>query len=311
MHIISASRRTDIPAFYTPWLLNRLDAGFVLVPNPFNPRQIRRVNLRPEAVACLVLWTKDPRPLLSHVADLDRRGYPSLFHVTLTGLPSVLEPRVPPAADILAAVDSLARLIGPRRLIWRFDPIILSRLTPPERILATFGELADALRGRVSHCVISFARFYRQVQGRLKGALSGAELDFFDPARHDPDLALARLAPLAAALAREGARRGLEVRSCAEPLDFSPCGIRPAACIDAELIGELRGLRLSARKDAGQRGACRCARSIDIGIYGTCRHGCLYCYARGDEALARGRRHDPEGEMLLVGAVPGAGENAD
>ncbi|MDO3378571.1 DUF1848 domain-containing protein [Geoalkalibacter halelectricus] len=306
MHIISASRRTDIPAFYTPWLLERLRAGHVEVPNPFNPHQVRRVDLRPQAVAGIVFWSKDPRPLLPHVADLDRRGYTSLFHITLTALPAPLEPRVPPPEEILAAVEELADKIGPQRLIWRFDPIVLSSLTPEERIISAFASLAEALQGKVRHCVISFARYYRQVQARLRRAPA---LEVFDPDRHDAAEALKRLGPLAAALAREGARRDLEVVSCAEPLDLSPFGVRPAACIDAALLGELFGVDLPRRKDGGQRLACRCSKSIDIGIYGTCRHGCLYCYARGDSALTRGLHHDPRATRLVTKAAPREVEN--
>lgn len=300
MQIVSASRRTDIPAFYTPWLMERLRAGFVRVPNPFNPRRISTVDLRPEQVAALILWTKDPRPLLPHLEELQGRGYRTLFHVTLTGLPRTLEPQVPPADAVAAAVRQLSHRIGPGRVVWRFDPILLSPLTPQEKILTAFAELAASLQGAVGQVTVSFARPYRQVLPRLRRAAAEG-FAFPDLTQLPPDAALARIGPLAAAMAETAARRGIAVFSCAERLDLAPFGIRPGACIDSALIKEQFGLDLLPRKDPGQRPECRCLRSIDIGIYGTCGHRCLYCYARGDSLLTRGVRHDPQGTMLIGG----------
>lgn len=300
MQVVSASRRTDIPAFYSPWLMARLRAGFVKVPNPFNPRRIATVDLTPRSVACLVLWSKDPRPLLPHLGELEERGYRTLFHITLTGLPSALEPGVPPAGEIAGAVRELARRVGPGRVVWRFDPVLLSPLTPAESILRAFSALAGELRGAVRHVVVSFARPYGQVLSRLRRAGASGFL-FPDVTEGPAEEALPRVAPLAAALAEIAAEHGLEVFSCAGRLDLAPCGVRAGACIDAALLREEFGLLLPSRKDPGQRAECRCLRSVDIGIYGTCRHRCLYCYARTDAALARGLRHDPLAPLLIGG----------
>ena len=300
MQIVSASRRTDIPAFYTPWFVNRLRAGFVRVPNPFNPRQIATVDLRPEQVACLVFWTKDPRPLLAHLPELEARQYRSIFHVTLTGLPTFFEPRVPAAADIIGAIAELSRVVGPQRVIWRFDPIVVSSLTPESLILSNFTALSEALQGKVRRCVLSYARFYRQVHSRMKRS-SDTPTDVLDLSRLSPGEALERIAPLTASLVGTASRRGMEIVSCAEPLDLPSLGVLPGRCIDAQLLHSTFGLALPTRKDVGQRPECGCARSIDIGIYGTCGHRCLYCYARADSALERGCTHDPGGEMLLRG----------
>ncbi len=297
MHVISASRRTDIPAFYTPWLLRRLEAGHVRVPNPFNLRQVTTVDLRAHKVACLVFWTKDPRPLLPHLTWMERSGHRFIFHVSLTGLPPSLQPHVPPAAAIVEAIAELSRRIGALRVVWRFDPILLSSLTPEDRVLRTFAALAEVLEGRVAHVAISFARYYRQVRTRLRRAHPDAEfLDLEGLAACDSH---ARIGALTTALCETAASRGMSLFSCAEPLDLSPYGVRPSACIDPGRLNSLFGLPLSTRKDPGQRPECRCMRSIDIGIYGTCPHRCLYCYARTDAALARGERHDPCASRLL------------
>lgn len=305
MKIVSASRRTDIPAFYTPWLMNRLREGFARVPNPFNPRQIATVGLRPEEVGALVFWTRDPRPLLPHLDELDGRGYRYFFHVTLTGLPTQLEPGVPPAAEVLAAVRTLSRRLGPERIVWRFDPVILPPLVSAEATLNAFTRLAAELRGETGRVVISFARPYTRVRARLRRH----HMELPDLTGLPPAAARERTAPLAASLARMAGENGMEIYACAERIDLTACGIRPARCIDAGLLLHAFGLALPAGKDRGQRPDCGCLPSVDIGIYGTCRHGCLYCYAGGDRALAGGAVHDQRSPLLLgSGRLPGEGD---
>ncbi|MBE0599160.1 MAG: DUF1848 domain-containing protein [Desulfuromonadales bacterium] len=291
MKIVSASRRTDIPAFYAPWLMQRLRQGEVRVPNPFNAHQVTTVDLQPSQVACLVLWTKDPRPLLPHLEELETRGYRTLFQITVTGLPSLLEPRVPPAADIVTAMQTLAGRIGPERIVWRFDPLLLPPLMAPETTVAIFGHLTQALEGVVRRVVISFARPYVQVVRRLRRH----RLELADPATLDPQCKRRLAAPLAA-IARE---YGLEISACAEETDFAADGVAKGRCIDPRQLQAAFGLQLPARKDRGQRPGCGCLPSVDIGIYGTCRHGCLYCYGATDRLLLGGAVHAPDDAMLV------------
>jgi len=292
MHIISASRRTDIPAFYSPWLMNRLRDGYALVPNPFNPRQVSRVNLRPEQVACLVLVTKDPRPLLPHLDELEGRGYRFLFQVTVTGLPRFLEPGVPEAEVVIEAVRRLAARIGPGRVTWRFDPILLAGSDTSDAPLSAFRAIAKQLEGSVGRVIISFAREYATVKSRLRGM--GKEVTFLAPVPHLKER-------IAAGLAEEAARHRMAIQSCAESHPLAPFGIAPGKCIDPDQIRELFGVEFRAGKAQGQRSDCLCARSADIGIYGTCPHRCLYCYASCDAAFRRGEVHDPLKSALLSG----------
>ena len=294
MHIVSASRRTDIPAFYSPWLMNRLREGYALVPNPFNPRQVSKVDLRPERVACLVLVTKDPRPMLPHLEELEGRGFRFLFQVTVTGLPRFLEPGVPEAAEVIDAVRRLASMIGPGRVTWRFDPILLTGSETADTPLAAFRTIASQLEGAVDRVIISFAREYATVKTRLQGIAGGNEVMFLGP---DPHLK----ERIAAGLTEEAARHRMAVQSCAEPHLLSPFGIAPGKCIDPDQIRDLFGIEFRAGKAQGQRSACLCARSVDIGIYGTCPHRCLYCYASCDAAFRRGEIHDPLQPALLSG----------
>ena len=292
MHIVSASRRTDIPAFYSSWLMNRLREGYALVPNPFNPRQVSRVDLRPEQVACLVLVTKDPRPMLPHLDELEDRGYRFLFQVTVTGLPRFLESGVPELSAVTAAVRQLAGRIGRGRVTWRFDPILLTGSDTADAPLATFRTIAEQLEGSVDRVIVSFAREYAAVKSRLR--TMGHEVTFLGP---DPHLK----ERIAAGLAEEAARHRMAVQSCAEPHLLAPFGIPPGRCIDTDQIRDLFGIEFRAGKAQGQRSACLCAQSADLGIYGTCPHRCLYCYASCDAAFRRGEIHDPLQPALLSG----------
>ena len=275
--IISASRRTDIPRFHVEWFLDRIDAGSVEIVNPFNARQVRTVSLAPADVDCLVFWTRDPRPLLPHLADLDARGYRYYFMITLTGYPPELEPRASPVAEIVDVFFRLHEMIGSARTIWRYDPLFLSNVTDARFHARNFGALARALSGTTERVVLSAYDEYRRSKGRV-AALSGRGIEA-RPA-HDED---GRLRPEARDLLGELASiargEGLEARSCAEKDDLGGLGIEANACADGELIQRLWGLRIDGKKDRSQRPACRCAASVDIGTYGTCPAGCVYCYA--------------------------------
>ncbi len=299
MKVISVSRRTDIPAFYTPWFMNRLREGFAQAPNPYNPRQLSSLGLRPHQVACLVFWTKDPRPMLPRLADLDAQGYRYYFQVTVTGLPVPFEPAVPDPREVCLAMRQIAERIGSKRVIWRFDPILCSDQTPPERILATFEHLARTLRGTTGQVMISLARPYRQSPGALATGPFDQQMKMVDWDRLRPARAHEKLAPLIRPLVDIARGNGMQVFSCAEKIDLSSFGVTAGQCIDGSLIHELFGLRLNNVKDRGQRAECRCIPSLDIGAYGTCPHGCSYCYAGTDRALRAGQRHDPQGPMLI------------
>ena len=168
--IISASRRTDIPAFHAAWFLQAVREGSCRVANPFNPAQVSEISLRPEAVDALVFWTRNAAPLLPHLAELDARGYRYYFLYTLTGYPRVLEPGVPPREEALATMRRLAECLGPDRLIWRYDPIILTTITPPAYHAENFARLAATLRGATSRVKISFFDEYRGATGGCAGS---------------------------------------------------------------------------------------------------------------------------------------------
>ncbi|MDR2072713.1 MAG: DUF1848 domain-containing protein [Spirochaetaceae bacterium] len=276
--IISASRRCDIPRFHFPWFLNRLDAGFVETVNPYNHRQVRRVSLFPADAELFVFWTRDPRAILVHGEVLTRRGYRYYVMTTLTGYPEILEPRGPPREAVLSAMGNLAAQIGPDRLVWRYDPIFLSSITDEEFHLRNFTTLSRSLEGLVRRVIISLFDPYREPERRL--AVLEQQGRFTRPPVTDAEgRLLPGLPDLLANLARIAQDAGMIIQTCAEPEDLIPPGIVRGACIDGERIEELWGIKTGG-KDKNQRSRCKCVSSVDIGSYGPCPAGCVYCYAR-------------------------------
>lgn len=288
--IISASRRTDIPAFYADWLLTRIREGYVFVRNPMQPRKISRVSLSPDVVDGLVLWTKNPLPMLGRLREL--QDYMYYFQFTLNPYGPEVEPRVPSKQHtLIPAFQRLAETLGPDRVIWRYDPIFLSETYSEAYHLHYFEVLARRLAPYTRRCTISFIDYYRGTEKAMRGV---AAKPLTPPA-------LLRLARGLADIARA---YGLSLDTCAEEADLSAFGIGHARCVDGALLSRLLGTELRVSKDKNQRPACGCAESIDIGAYHSCPHGCLYCYAGGHGPAAKKNhaRHNPA-SPLLIGEV--------
>lgn len=284
--IVSASRRTDIPNYYSDWFFNRLKAGYALVKNPMNAAQIRRVELSPEAVDCFVFWTKNPAPMLPRLEEL--RDYAFYFQFTLTGYGRDIEPGIPHKREVMLDVfRQLAGRVGKERVIWRYDPILITDRYTPEYHVRAFGEIAAALEGCTEKAVISFVDVY----GKNRKALE--QLGMRSPEAF-------QMRQLASELACAARQHGMRTAACAEALDLSSCGVEKNSCIDGELVERLTGRKPSGGKDRNQRSGCGCMASADIGAYDTCPSRCRYCYAdrSGKAVEANRRRYDPEAETL-------------
>ncbi|MEN6375467.1 MAG: DUF1848 domain-containing protein [Smithella sp.] len=262
--IISCSRRTDIPAFYSDWFINRIREGFVQVRNPVNVRQVRTVSLLPADVDCIVFWTKNPAPLLDRIYLLADYNY--YFQFTLTSYGSDIEQNLPPKNEVIDTFLALSRKIGKERIIWRYDPILLSPGVNIDYHIQNFADLVQRLAGYTDKCIISFLDMYRHLQSKSAGL-------FIRP----PDDAEMRT--LAENMARIAAVHHIRVETCAEKIDLAHLGIEHGKCIDDRLITKLTGRNLKVEKDKYQRELCGCVTSCDIGEYNTCRHRCVYCYA--------------------------------
>jgi hypothetical protein len=291
--IISASRRTDIPAFYAEWMVRRLKEGYCTVANPLNRNQVTRISLKPEDVDAIVFWTRNPRPLMAHLDELDSRGYRYYFQFTILGYPGELDPRCPPAATAAETFRELAERLGPQRVIWRYDPIVFTGITPRKFHEENFGRLAELLRGHTRRAVISIVDMYRKTEARLK------ELEGTAAAVRPCDVE--DLAGLMRKLAKTAGENGIEIVSCAEEIDLRPFGILSGKCVDDRVIAEAFGIEVPKTKDPTQRAACGCVVSRDIGMYESCLFGCQYCYATKsfDQAAVNYKSHNPNSPSLL------------
>ena len=279
--IVSASYRTDIPAFHTRWLLERLAAGYAEVRNPYGGAPYR-VSLAAGEVTGFVLWTRNLKPLLPHLPAIAARA-PFTVQFTLTGYPRALEPGVIAASAAVAQIQALRRDWGARVAVWRYDPILVTSLTPLDFHRASFARIAALLRGSIDEVVVSFADLYRKTARNLGAAAQRHGFTWRDPEPEEKRALLADLVGIAA-------EHGMRLTLCTEP-ELVSGEIAPARCIDAERLSDVAQRPIMAR-EKGNRPGCRCAESRDIGAYDTCAQGCVYCYAveNADRAAARLRR---------------------
>jgi DNA repair photolyase len=297
MAIISASRRTDIPSFFPEWFMKRIRAGYFHRLNPFNARQVRRISLKPGDVDAIVFWTKNPQPLLKHLRELDQRGYCYYFQFTLNPYDNRFEPNLPPLEERIDIFRQLSSHVGPGRVIWRYDPIILSNVTPPEFHVESINRIAAALQGSTERLMFSFFSFYAKLKNRIRELEQRHGITIHDTtADHDQ-----AVHELVGHISQVTTRFGITALSCAEERDLSGLGILHGSCIDGALIAALFGLPLHFARDRNQRGACRCVESIDMGIYDTCPFRCVYCYANrsGKAVEINLARHDPESASII------------
>ncbi len=288
--IISASRRTDIPALYADWFFHRLKEGYVLSRNPMQYHQVSRLSLAPEAVDGFVFWTKNPLPMLARLDLL--KPYAYYFQFTLTSYGQGMESNVPSKRDaVIPAFQRLADSIGPDRVIWRYDPVLLSAKYNEEYHQEYFYQIAKRLKGYTNKCIISFVDDYRGAGTRLKNCGLVAIGDEVQR-------------KMAAGFAHSALTFGMVLETCAEKIDLSSIGIGCAKCVDGNLLNKLRGYPIKLEKDRNQRPHCGCDASADIGMYNTCTNGCLYCYANhAVAALSKAIMQHDTASPLLIGNI--------
>ncbi|MDO5577249.1 MAG: DUF1848 domain-containing protein, partial [Fibrobacter sp.] len=284
-------RATDIPAFYADWFMNRLQKGYVKWTNPFNnkPQYISFRNTR-----LIVFWTKNPAPIIRHLDTLDKLGINFYFHFTLNDYEKEhFEKNVPSLKERISTFIELSSKIGKEKVLWRFDPVIMSKRISPEQILDRISFIGNQIHDYTNILTISFISMYEKVKRNFRNA-----------SVNDLTINSDTVDTFCKGLKLLNERLKLRIVSCAEKWDLKKYGIDNGACIDSGLISSVFGNDLqlnkflgsnkpidlfgsnafnSDLKDPGQRPLCGCIASKDIGKYGTCPHLCLYCYANSTE----------------------------
>lgn len=281
--IINTGMRTDIPAFYSEWLMNRLREGYVLVRNPYRPEYVTRYELTPDVVDCLAFCTKNPEPMLKHLHELSR--YHQYWFVTITPYGRDIEPNVPPKEEVMQSFIELSREVGTSCVGWRYDPILLDDTYTIERHKADFEQMCATLSGYTRVCVISFIELYEKVKRNFPQARAVT----IDERRE-----------LGKAFAEIAARYRITIKACAECTFLAPYGVDCGGCMTKETFEAAIGSRLNVPNKKSQRAECACVLGTDIGAYDTCGHFCKYCYANYNrENVKRNMRlHDPASPLL-------------
>lgn len=284
--ILSVSRRTDIPNYYSEWFMNRIREGYLYVRNPMNAHQISRIDLSPEIVDCIVFWTKNPLPMMDKLDGL--KDYKYYFQFTLTGYGKDMEPNLPDKRkQMIDIFCRLSSVTGKERVIWRYDPIFFTDKYTAEYHIRAFRAIAEGLQGYTEKVVISFLDLYAKTKKNMKDikVVNLEEGRFFDFVSQLSDIA------------RE---KKMKIATCAEEMDLAPYGIEHNHCIDQELIEKITGCKINAKKDKNQREVCGCIESMEVGSYNTCKNACKYCYANYSDEKVRGscQLYDPHSPLL-------------
>lgn len=280
--IISASRRTDIPACYSQWFVNRLKAGYVLVPNPRNPNRLSYIEVSPKNVDCIVFWTKNPIPMFDKFEYISELGYSYYVQFTLTPYEHEIEVGLPNKRVLIQGFIDLSEFLGANRVVWRYDPIILDENHSIAWHVSKFETMCKKLHNHTQRCVISFFDSYKNSKYNYK------------------ELTNDEMCMIAKEFSAIADKYGMKLSTCAEEIDLTEYGVEHGACIDKQLIEQIIDTKITAKQDANQRVACGCIESIDIGVYDSCTNGCTYCYATSNTNNINRiiSRHYPNAPMI-------------
>ena len=295
--IISASRRTDIPAYYTEWFMNRIKEGFCTVPNPFNSDQVSFIDLTPENVDLIVFWTRNPATLLKCLDTLDEKGYKYYFQYTINNYPRIYEKYNPSLELSTNTFIEISKRLGTGKVIWRYDPILFTDDLDKDFHIKNFTHIFSLIGKYTKRIVVSIVDDYNKTDRRLIGLNKNYTNDqLLKPYLNDVLFSFVELTK----------KYGIEIQSCAEEKDFELLGIKHGKCIDDQLILNEFGIDLTYKKDKGQRLACGCTQSKDIGMNNTCVMGCEYCYATVSHkyAIKNKSKHNPKFSSIIEHELP-------
>lgn len=287
--ILNTGSRTDIPAYFSEWFYRRIREGYVCTRNPYFPAQVTRYRLDPEIVDCLVFCTKNPQPMFFRLSELD--AYGQYWFVTITPYGRDIEPHVPDRGQVMEYFRELSRYVGTGRICWRYDPVFLSEKYSLSFHLKTFEQMASGLSGYTNTCVISFIDLYEKTLRNFKGVTRVGEQERFQ---------------ITEGFVKIGSAYGIRIKTCAEGNALAQCGADVNGCLTQSVLEEALEEELWIPKKGKARKECACLLSNDIGMYHTCGHGCLYCYANYDRKTVEEnlKKHDPSSPFLIGTSRP-------
>lgn len=288
--IINTGCRTDIPAFYSKWLMNRIREGYVLVRNPYYKSQVTKYSLSPNLVDCLAFCTKNPEPMLQYLDELDK--YKQYWFVTITPYGKDIEPVVPNKEKVIESFKKLSEHVGVDSIGWRYDPIFIGNGFDVKKHIESFEKNAKQLKGYTNNCTISFLDLYEKVKRNAP--------DIRPPTKEEQ-------IELAKAFSRIGKINNMTIHSCCEKTYLSEYGLKCNGCMSQEIIEKAINSLLNPPKRKNLREDCNCLMGNDIGAYDTCGHLCKYCYANANKGLVieNMKKHNEKSPFLIGGNEDG------
>ncbi|MBR4471909.1 MAG: DUF1848 domain-containing protein [Erysipelotrichaceae bacterium] len=282
--ILNTGSRTDIPAFYSEWFMNRIREGFVLVRNPYYPKQTTRYELDPSVVDVLVFCTKDPFNMLRYIDELKK--FRMYWNVTITPYGKDIEPNLRQKKDIMDSFIELSKKIKSDHIAWRYDPIFLNEKYNKEYHLMIFEKMCAYLKGYTDTVIISFIDLYEKTKKNFPSVKEVSYEDQCDLCQNFTDIV---------------SRYGMRIKTCLENEGLKNYGADVSGCLTKETLEKATGLDLNVKDLSYARQGCKCLLGNDIGAYNTCMHLCKYCYANYDEKIVRDnfRKHDPKSPLLI------------
>lgn len=282
--ILQTGMRTDIPAFYSQWFINRIKAGYVLVRNPYNPSSVTRYEINPDVVDLIAFCTKNPAPMLKYMDVL--KPYGQYWFVTITPYGKEIEPNVPDKRQVLENFKTLSKFVGVDSIGWRYDPIFINDKYSIDFHIETFEKMARELSGYTKTCIISFIDLYKKVIKNFPQACM---------VEKEKRLKIGK------AFAEIGRQYDITIKACAEGDELAPYGVDCSGCLTQEVYETVLHTKLNMPRIKGQRNECACFFGNDIGAYDTCRHFCKYCYANTDyrAVLSNSKLHNPDSPFLI------------
>ena len=289
--ILNTGGRTDTVQYYSEWLLNRFREGYVLSRNPLFPEIVNRIELNPETIDVVVFCSKDYSPILPRLHEISDR-FNCYYHYTITAYGTDIEPRVPSIEDSIRTLKALAAQVGPEKIAWRYDPVLLTEKYTIERHLETFDRMARELTPYVDRCIFSFVEMYKKLEVNMPELL---------PVNEEDKLTLAEN------LGAIAQRYSLWLQTCATRTDYEQFGIHRSGCMTTEIFSQALGIEFKKTPHKGNRLGCACMESRGLGDYNSCPNGCRYCYANKDHAKAQQNylTHNPDSPLLLGNIQPG------
>ncbi len=286
--ILNTGGRTDTVQYFSKWLLNRFKEGFVYSRNPLFPNKVTKYELTPDKIDCVVFCSKNYEPILNNLHEITDK-FNTYFHYTITAYGKDVEPNVPDIEKSITTLLKLERIVGAKRLSWRYDPILLTEKYTIDYHLNTFEYMAKSLSGHIDRCIFSFVEMYKKLNVNMPEIILMTE--------KDKDV-------LAKGLGEIAKRHNILIQTCGTQGDYTKYGINKSGCMTLDIIGKANGVEFRNLKHRGMRKGCNCIESRDIGAYDTCLNGCRYCYAnfRHNRAVENFKLHD-ENSPLLIGNI--------